>query len=96
MMRGKNYQNRPVFHRVGFIQKNTNGTFFETRCSCCMYCVILIFLERNCFRSASDLVNFYTFFRSVVYLSVVCLSHVCTLLISFDEFRRHAMWPVYS
>jgi len=39
--------------------------------------------------SASDSDYSYTFLRSVVRLSVVCLSHSCTLLKPFDGFRCH-------
>jgi len=39
--------------------------------------------------STSDSAYSYTFLRSVVCLSVVCLSHSCPLLKPFDGFRNH-------
>jgi len=39
--------------------------------------------------SASDSVHYYTILRSVVCLSVVCLSHSCPLLKPLDRFRSH-------
>jgi len=51
--------------------------------------LLAIRFRRNRSCSASDSAHCYTFLRSVVCLSVCCLSHLCSVLKWFNGFRHH-------